>query len=224
MVMQKILYSSDGNFRCRLLRKTKYSRRYAAESNTFDTVFRCNFETGGIAVFKLFAVPVCKNAANDGTHSVDNIFAGQIVGGSYSRRTCRLAVSLYLDNFCASQAKLHSRKCVYRVVYAAVARLKAAEQLRVRGIYYRSAFKRRDIAFPKIYSVRERFQIAYVGNSLFGGHRMQKLILSRKKFLGYRFRRADIHKRSEKPEHFVFIFGNGRFLSSFRKKIVYKIQ
>ncbi len=159
---------------------------------------------------------------HDRTYRVYHIFARQIIGGRNFCHACGFFVTLRLHYLAAFIPQTHSRKGVDTIVDTTVTRLPAAGHSGICGVDYRLAFKRSNIAFPKINFILHRHQIGDIRNSPAFSKFREKFILGFQKILIRFHGRTDIHKASVKPKFIVFIFGNfdSADIVSFRKKIV----
>ena len=93
--------------------------------------------------------------------------AWKIKGRCQFGRSGRLRISLVFHDGSAEQAQLYAAECMNAVIDAAVVRDIATGHAAVCRIDDGIAFQRRNIALPKINTVRDRSQICKIGDSLF---------------------------------------------------------
>ena len=106
-----------GDFCGFVIWKMELSRGNAAERHAFYAVFLRQFQTGTIAGGKQLPVTSRYTTVYDWADGMENIIAGQIVGGRELCLSSRFLVPLLLHKFLAGQPKLYPRKGMNGVPY-----------------------------------------------------------------------------------------------------------
>ena len=132
--MQKILHSVHGDFRRRFVGKMKFAGGDAAERDAVQPVFRCQLQTGTIAVCQQFRIPLGHAPFDDGSHGVNHIPAQQVICGRDLCPSGRFRRALRFHDLRTGGSQLHAREGVYCVIDAAVIGHIAAGHAGIRGV------------------------------------------------------------------------------------------
>jgi len=187
-----------------------------AEGHAVHPVLCSQAETGAVAVRKKFLILFRGQTLQTGPHRVQDIPAGQIVGWRNFSSAHRFLMALLPHDVIHPETQLNTRVRVDYVIDAAMARVKAAEHLRVGGIDDGAAGQCRDVTLPDPDALPYRSERMVVGDTLFCRRLFQIGVLHIQEFLRYRRRGANVKESAQKPflsenafgdrELFVFLF------------------
>ena len=182
----------------------------AAEGDGLYPIGCGEFQTGAVTVRQSLAVLSAERTGNDGAHRVQDVTAGEVIGGRDFGPSRRFLMSLFLHDFIAPDAKLDAGQGVNDVVDAGMAGLPASQQGAVCSVYDRVAVKRCDVALPEGDSGTgfHGRQIRCFHNSPLPDDLRQIRVLYVKKIFRSRIWRAQIKQRTQKPALLHFLFRN----------------
>ena len=147
---------------------------------------------------------------------MQDISAGKIIGWRDFGPAHRFLMALLPHDVIHPETQFNTRIRVNHIIDAAMARVEAAEHLRVGGVDDGAAGQCRDVALPDPDALPYRSERMVVGDTLFCRRLFQIGVLHIQEFLRYRRRGANVKESAQKPflsenafgdrELFVFLF------------------
>ena len=130
------------------LREMENAGGNAAEGDGLYPIGCGEFQTGAVTVRQRLAVLSAERTGNDGAHRVQDVTAGEVIGGRDFGPSRRFLMALCLHDFIAPDAKLDAGQGVNDVVDVGMAGLPASKERAVCRVYDRVAAKRCDVPLP----------------------------------------------------------------------------
>ena len=175
-----------GDFGGFFIWEMKFPGGNAAECHARDSVLPRQFQTGTVAGGKQLPVYGGHAAVYDRADGMEDIIAGQIVGGREFGLPGGFLMSLFFHDFGTSQPKLHSGIGVDHIVDAAVTRSIAAGHAAIGGVHNGAAFQRSNISLPEVDPRLYGCKVGDIRNAFPGSFLPQICVLHRQKILAGR--------------------------------------